>query len=174
MSTHIALLRGINVGGHRRLPMAELRALCAGIGWADVRTYIQSGNVVFSADHPVPADLAAAIHDAYGYDVPVVLRTAAELTAALEASPFREAHEADRFGAIMFLSAVPDPAAVAAFPPPPSDHDRFEVKGAEVHLHYGRGAGKSRLTGDHFERRLGVRATARNLRTVLKLITLAR
>jgi len=83
MTTYVAFLRGINVGGHNRMKMDALRALCEGLGHADVRTYIQSGNVVFEAaeadDRALADDLAAAIDDAFSYDVTVMVRTFDEL-----------------------------------------------------------------------------------------------
>src|SRR5436853_6207191 len=93
MARLIALLRAVNVGG-RKLPMAELRALCAGLGWEEVETYIQSGNVVFAAPGKpaaLEAKLEKAIEERFGIDVPVIVRSAAEWSAYVEANPFPKA-----------------------------------------------------------------------------------
>jgi uncharacterized protein (DUF1697 family) len=171
MATHVALLRGINVGGHNKLPMAELRALCEGLGWSDVRTYIQSGNVVFEAKRPDPEALARAIRESYGFEVPVILRTGPELVAARDAQPWGRA--GTEHATVVFLSARPAARAIAKLDPQRSPPDRFEVLGKEVHLLCPNGVARSKLTIDWFEAALGVRATARNWRTLGKLIELA-
>lgn len=170
MSQNVALLRGINVGGHRRLPMAELRELCASLGWTQVKTYIASGNVWFEANQPRADALASAIADKYGYDVPVILRTLGQLAAALAASPYSEQAAADPKSVhVVFLSAVPDADKVAALDPDRSPGDRFEVVGAEVHVHFAGASHSSKISLDWLERGLGVRASGRNWRTVERL-----
>jgi len=171
--THVALLRGINVGGHRKLPMAELRELCRELGWKDVRTYIQSGNVVFRANRPDPDALAGYIRDRFGYDVPVILRSAGELIAARGASPWSSEAATSKNVAVMFLSRKPVARAVARLDPDRSPPDRFAVVGSEVHLNCPNGSADSKLTVDWFERSLGVRATVRNWRTLERLIELS-
>ena len=170
--THVASLRGINVGGHRKLPMAELRELCLTLGWKDVRTYIQSGNVVFRANRPDPDALAASIRDRFGFDVPVVLRSARGLIAARGASPWSREASTSKNVHVMFLSRKPAARAVVRLDPDRSPPDRFAVVGSEVHLDCPNGA-RTKLTVDWFERSLGVRATARNWRTLEKLIELS-
>src|SRR5688572_6245361 len=98
MASFIALLRGINVGGRARVPMAELRDLCAGLGWHDVRTYINSGNVAFEASGKGPmleAALKKALEGAFGFAPAVIVRSDAELKALMAANPFLEASEAE-------------------------------------------------------------------------------
>lgn len=170
MRPRVALLRGINVGGARKLPMADLRALCEGLGWREVRTFIQSGNVLFRAEGDDPA-LAAALEGAiarrFGYpDVPVVLRDREGLAAALASVPFDRAATDPKLLHVVFLDREPDPAAVAALDPDRSPGDAYVVFGRDVHVRYGAGAGRSKLTLDWLEARLGARGTARNLRTV--------
>lgn len=171
---HVALLRAVNVGG-RTLPMTELGAIFRDLGASDVRTYIQSGNVLFAAR---PEDVASivqqavgAIRDRFGYDAPMAVRTRAELDAAIAANPF--AGEAGGPGPeplhVVFLDRRPDPARVAALDPDRSPPGRFAVVGQEVFLHLPQGAGQSKLTVDWFDRQLGVTATARNWRTTRKL-----
>ena len=107
MSGFVALLRGINVGGHRKVPMAELRELCEAIGWDEVRTYIQSGNVVFSAAGKGRAHEAAleqAIERRFGFPVDVIVRSGAELSRHAAANPFLEASEKEPNRVMLFLS----------------------------------------------------------------------
>ena len=124
MPTHVALLRGINVGGHRKLPMAELRELCLALGWKDVRTYIQSGNVVFRAQRPDPDALAASIRDSFGFDVPVILRSAGGLIAARDRSPWLSEAATSKNVHVMFLSRKPAAGAIARLD---SDFDAGQV-----------------------------------------------
>jgi len=171
--TRVALLRGINVGGRNKLPMAELRALCADIGFVGTRTYIQSGNVVFTADQApaVAADtLRLAILDRFGLTVPVVVRRPDELIEARAASPYAE-HD-PKFVHIVFLSDIPQASRVAALDPERSPPGVFEVIGAEMHIHYLGGSGRSKITLPWIERELGVTGTGRNLRTIDKLIAM--
>lgn len=170
MTKHVALLRGINVGGHRRLPMAELRELCTSLGWTSVKTYIASGNVWFDASNPSADALHSAISAAYGYDVPVILRTLDELDRALAACPFASQASADPKSVhIVFLSETPDASRVAGLDPDRSPGDRFEVIGREVHVYFQAGSHKSKISLDWLEKQLGVRASGRNWRTVERL-----
>ena len=171
----VALLRGINVGGNNKVPMRELAALFADLGATRVKTYIQSGNVVFKAPpsngHPLAPLLSAAIAERFGCRVPVVLRTAEEMHAILQSNPF--ASEDPKHLHAMFLSEEPVPAAVAALDPHRSSPDRFVVRGREIFLFCPNGLGQTKLTNDWFDRRLGVVSTARNWRTMTTLSRLA-
>ncbi|MCO4743312.1 MAG: DUF1697 domain-containing protein [Proteobacteria bacterium] len=170
MTEHVALLRGINVGGHRKLPMADLREVCGQLGWEDVRTYIQSGNVWFAATQPDAGALSDAIKERWGFDVPVVLRPLASLEGVLASSPFRAAAEEDpKRVHVAFMSEAPDAAAVAALDPNRSPGDQLVCIGTELHLFFGGPSHKSKLTVDWLEKRLGVRITARNWRSVSRL-----
>lgn len=174
--THIALLRGINVGGKNRLPMKELAPLFAELGCKDVRTYVQSGNVVYRADGPladrVPDAISAAIADRVGLSVPVVGRTADDLHAVSEANPFPDADP--KRVLVAFLADAPDPARVAALDPDRSPGDAFVVRGREVYLHCPNGFGRSKLTTAWLDRKLGTTSTIRSWKTVLALVDLTR
>jgi uncharacterized protein (DUF1697 family) len=175
----IALLRAVNVGGRNPVPMAGLRAVFEHLGCADVRTYVQSGNVVFrhpgKAGDTLAARVEAAIAQELGTQTRVILRSPAELARALRASPWAaQAAAAPATVHIAFLAARPrDPHALdgdtATVAP-----DRFAVHGREAHLWYPNGAGRSKLTNALMERRLGVSLTSRNWNTVTKLLALAR
>ena len=172
----IALLRGVNVGGRRSLPMAELRELFADAGCEEVRTYIQSGNVVFAAgekDRGKLADrLAGAVEGAKGFRPAVMLLTLGELEAAIEGNPFPEAAAEPRSLHLWFLGADPSGADVDALEALRSPTERFELHGRVFYLHAPDGIGRSKLA-ERVERALGVEATARNWRTVETLHDLA-
>ncbi len=175
--THVALLRGINVGGKNKLPMKGLADLFAAAGATDVRTYIQSGNVVYRAGARAASRLAAAVHDAiretYGLDIPVVTRRADELSAAVRANPFVAAGADEDLLHVMFLAGAPPAERVAALEPDRSPPDRFAVRGREVYLLLPNGAARSKLTNAWFDTKLGAVSTGRNWRTVLTLLGMA-
>jgi uncharacterized protein (DUF1697 family) len=178
MTTWIALLRGINVGGNRRVPMADLRAALEEIGLDDVRTYIVSGNVVFRSGRAGAAaltrDIEAAIERRFGFPVAIVLRTAEEMRAVLAADPIPEgsANDAAHRYAV-FLSADPAPERLAAIDPADVAPDVFVAGDRVIHAWYRGGLQASRLAGRLTDRGLGVTATARNWNTVRKLVELA-
>ena len=168
--SHAALLRGINVGGKNRVPMKELAAIFESAGAVDVRTYIQSGNVVFAAPAAVVKTLPAAVQKAvklrFGCEAPVLLRSHDELRKVAAGNPFA-GEDAERL-MVMFLSGVAK--NVAALDTSRSPPDRFVVRGREIYLHCPNGFGRSKLTNDYFERALGVGASGRNWRTLLTLV----
>jgi uncharacterized protein (DUF1697 family) len=173
MPTYVALLRGVNVGGARKLPMKELVPALEELGLEDVETYIQSGNVVFrgpTGKAKLTTQLEQAIEQRFGLDVTVMLRTAAELKKLVGANPYVDdvanVH-------VAFLDRKPAAAAVKKLDPDRSPPDELTVVGTEVYLHFPNGYGRTKLGGDYLERVLGVRATARNWRTVTKLLELA-
>jgi uncharacterized protein (DUF1697 family) len=176
MQTFAALLRGINVGGRNTIPMAELRSALTALGLEDVRTYLQSGNVVFRSAggdrHELPARIEGQIAERCGVRPAVLLRTAGELEEMADNNPFLQLEGDHAKLHVVFLEGSPTKAA-ARLDPDRSPPDRFSVRGREIYLHLPNGAGRSKLTIDYFERTLGVRATARNWRTVNQLLALA-
>jgi uncharacterized protein (DUF1697 family) len=177
MGVHVALLRAINLAGTNRVPMKSLAAMFVDAGCADVRTYIQSGNVVFRAGNAVarrvPAAIAAAIEKQLGLRVPLVIRTAAEMADVAESNPFLAAGLDAGTLHVSFLGDAPAAAKVAALDPNRSPGDKFAVRGREIYLHCPNGVGKTKLTNQYFESRLGTLSTARNWRTVLTLLEMA-
>jgi uncharacterized protein (DUF1697 family) len=169
---YLALLRGINVGGKASLPMKELSAIFAGCGACGVRTYIQSGNVIFEADAPEPvvAQVTAEIARVYGYPGRIVLRSAAELKAAYKANPFAKAGAPAETLHVYFLADVPDPVGVKALDPDRSPGDSFAVRGREIYLHLPNGMARTKLTNAYFDSKLKTVSTARNWNTVGKLL----
>ena len=159
------------------LPMKDLTCLFEDAGCAGVRTYIQSGNVIFSGSQAkaekLPGRIAKAIEDRFGYRTPVVLRRAEELGETIRNNPFLHAGAAENFLHVMFLASEPDPGAIAALDPDRSPPDAFVVRGREIYLLCPNGAGSTKLTNAWFDSRLSTISTGRNWRTVLKLYELA-
>ena len=173
---YVALLRAVNLGAKRKVPMAELRALMTEeLGFEDVVTLVQSGNVVFSAPRTSAAELGRRIGDAlenrYGFEVPTMIRTAPQLARVIDANPFPELAE-DRTKVHVAFADGPTKASMltevdrSQFAP-----EDFHVGRDEVYLAYPNGAGRAKMNVP-FEKLLGVRLTARNWNTVLKLADL--
>lgn len=169
-----ALLRGINVGGRAKVPMAALRAVCEDLGCTDVRTYLQSGNVVLGSTKR-PAALRDALEQAVdaeiGVPAKIVVRIHAQLQAVVDGQPYTA--DDPRHLAVGFLGAKPSAdglTAVADIDLPP---DEFTVDGEHVYFSYPNGQGRSKLAAYPFEKRLGVPMTVRNWRTVTNLLELS-
>ncbi len=168
-----ALLRGINVGGHKPVPMAALREAFAALGCEAVRTYIQSGNVVFRIADGEQQGIAATaereLSRVFGMDIAVVVRTGAELGEIVANQPFGGQNVDEARLGVVFLSDAPSAERAARLDPARSPPDQFVLAAREVFLHCPNGFGRSKLTVDWFERQLGVQAMTRNWRTVLTL-----
>src|ERR1700722_2365213 len=173
---HVALLRGINVGGKNMLPMKELAGMFVAAGCRDVTTYIQSGNVVFTADAKVVAGLgsliAARVKERFGLRVPVVLRTAAEINAVISGNPFLKAGEGEEMLHVCFLADEPGKDLVAGLDAGRSAPDSFAVVGREIYMRLVNGAGLTRLTNAYFDSKLKTVSTMRNWRAVLEVAEL--
>ena len=171
---HVALLRGVNVGGKNMLPMKDLAAMFVAAGCEDVETYIQSGNVVCRARptlaRRLPALVAGAILDRFGYHVPVVIRTAGELGDIVRGNPFLAAGADPDTLHVAFLVDRPSAGRVAALDAHRSPGDEFVVRGREIYLRLPNGAGRTKLTNAYFDAALATTSTVRNWRTVLKLV----
>jgi uncharacterized protein (DUF1697 family) len=167
MSAFVALLRAVNVGGTGKLPMSELKAMCETAGFAKVRTYIASGNVVFESgksEAAVKAALEAALADYAGKPVGVLVRTAAEMAAVREANPFPD--EAPNATVAIFLDeAPPSDAAARAVG---RQGEQIALGRREIYVHYGAGMARSKLRIPAAKT-----GTSRNLNTVAKLAELA-
>jgi uncharacterized protein (DUF1697 family) len=172
-ATHVVLLRGVNVGGRNRLTMEALARLLEAAGGRGVRTYVQSGNAVFSAGaavaRRVPAELARRLEEALGLQVPVVVRAAEELRELVRRNPFPQGAADPRRLHVAFLAEAPSPAAARALDPARSPPDAFAVRGREVYLWLPNGVAGTRLTNDYLDRTLGTVSTIRSWRTVLAL-----
>jgi uncharacterized protein (DUF1697 family) len=174
----VALLRGVNVGGKNLLAMKDLASLFVQAGCADVRTYIQSGNVLFQSSparaEKVPLLIAQGIAGRFGYRTGVLLRSVEELGETIRNNPFLNAGAPENWLHAMFLADRPDALRVAALDPERSPPDAFVVRGREIYLQCPHGVGKSKLTNAWFDSQLATTGTGRNWRTVTKLFELAR
>ncbi len=167
MPVYVALLRAVNVGGTGALAMADLKALCERIGFVDVKTYIQSGNVLFRADEAeesVRPRLEAALAERMGRSPGVILRSRKELEAAAEGSPFP--HAKANFLLVNFLPEPPPEDALGALVAP--DGEEVTIAGREIYVHYPNGSGRSKLKLPALKP-----GTSRNLNTVRKLAEMA-
>jgi uncharacterized protein (DUF1697 family) len=177
MSTWIALFRGINVGGNRILPMKELVRDLERLGCANVRTYIQSGNAVFETPRKSAAklaeDIAGAIEERHGFRPRVLVLGAEELASAIDTNPFPEASAEPKTLHLFFLAAKATKPDRAALDRVKTTTERYRLVGQVFYLHAPDGLGKSKLAAS-VEKHLGVEATARNWRTVQRVLELAR
>ncbi|HVP68191.1 MAG TPA: DUF1697 domain-containing protein [Anaeromyxobacteraceae bacterium] len=171
-SAHVALLRGVNVGGRNKLSMGEIASAFEDIGCGEVRTYIQSGNVVFRAPARLAARLPGLAADRIargaGFRPGVFVRTAKELGDAVRNNPYGPS--ATKALHVGFLATAPGPGAVARLDPRRSPPDSFAVRWREIYLHCPNGMGRTRLSGAYFESVLEEDVTFRNWRTVLALL----
>jgi uncharacterized protein (DUF1697 family) len=174
LETYVALLRGINVGGKHKLPMKELAAIVNGCGCSQVRTYIQSGNVVFAASRKcaqeLPTVLAKRIEERFGFQVPIVVRVSEELARVMRDNPFVKAGLPEHTLHVYFLADPPGADAVRSLDANRSAPDAFRVVGREIYLHLPNGMARTKLTNAYFDSRLSTSSTARNWATVKKLL----
>lgn len=176
MARLIALLRAVNVGG-RKLPMAELRALCGDLGWTDVETYIQSGNLLFTAaggPDALEAVLEKAILDRFGFHSDVMVRSAAQWARLVEANPLPKESEAEPNRVLVGIAKKKlEPGAADAIAARAVADERVVAAGGALWFHYPAGAGTSKITPSLIDRAAGSPVTARNWRTMLKLQEMA-
>lgn len=164
VTRYAALLRGVNVGGNK-LAMADLTRLVEGLGGRDVRTYLQSGNVVYTGAATLGSKLEAAMLDELGVRSPVLVRSGADLAKVVAGKPFRADGKAV---SVTFLQAAADAARVGAIDPSSYD-DEFVVAGREIYLHTPNGYGRSKLNNAFWEHKLKTVATTRNWNSVVAL-----
>jgi uncharacterized protein (DUF1697 family) len=178
MPTWVCLLRAVNLGSHNKVNMPALRDALGEAGFRDVRTYVQSGNVVLSSSARSPATVARAVHDvlheSFDIDTPVLVRTPAQLRAVAEWNPFAE-QSAERPASVhvLHLDDDPEPDALGTLLGTDWGDDRVAARGREIVLAYGESMHDSRLQHAALLRRLSVTGTARNWRTLLALVDLA-
>lgn len=177
MSKKIAILRGINVGGKRKILMTDLKKLCENLAFKHVKTYIQSGNIIFNSDEPIPVlakNLEEAIQAQFGFDVPVIIITQNELETTINNNPFIGKDAAINQLHVTFLKEEPTNTAVTKaltynYPP-----DEFKITGKTVFIFCIDKYHKSKLSNNFFEKQLAVKATTRNWKTVMKLLEISK
>lgn len=176
MALYIAFLRGINVGGQKKIKMAALKASLEKSALQNVTTYIQSGNILFESDRSDKKLLAqrirAQIESAFGFDVPVLVITAAEIEKILEANPFKEISQKKQLF-FTLLHEIPNQEFWTN--PKPEDYpdEAFQITEKCVYLNCKNGASKAKLNNNIIEQKLKVTATTRNLNTLKKMVEMA-
>jgi uncharacterized protein (DUF1697 family) len=176
MSIQVALLRGINVGSHNRIAMADLRELLANLGYSDARTLVQSGNIVLTAavsSEQLAQELEREITGRFGVETPVVVRTREELATVVDLNPLGDVADQPKLYQVSFLSAEPDPRALGKIAEVDVSPERFVHAGREIYAWHPEGIHGSRLARLLTDKRLGVIATARNWKTTTKLLEMA-
>ena len=175
MTTYIALLRGINVGGHRKVPMVELKALLTDQGLLDLRTYIQSGNVVFCSTESntkvIEKLIKSSISDYFGFDVSVLVKTPEQLKRIFEDCPFKQAQKEQSYFAI--LSDIPSKDLVAIALEKVYADEYYHILNDCIYFYAKKGYGNAKFSLNYFEKKLQVSATARNYKTMLKLLSMS-
>ena len=176
---YISVLRGINVGGHKKILMVDLKNLYKKLGYTQILSYIQSGNVVFDSDNGdrnfIVSAIETAISKQYGFDVTVIIRTHAEIKHAIKNMPYGDIDlVAD--GAKYFLTLLSENPSkensqlLMGYVKPP---EQMTIEGNHIYTHYPNGAGRSKLTNALMENKLKVKATSRNWKSLVKLIELS-
>ncbi len=178
MKRFVAFLRGINVSGQKKVPMADLRNLLGNVGLQNVKTYIQSGNVVFESDIINPSEIAkliqASILDKFEFDVPVLVKDEEELRSIIDTNPYskEEDLEQKQIYFVLFLE-VPNNNLVEAFNQESYLNEEFKIIKDRLYLNCKQGYGKAKLNNNLIEKKLKIIATTRNYRTMNKLLEMA-
>ncbi len=168
---YIVLLRGINVSGKNKILMEDLRTLCQKLGYTNVRSYIQSGNLLLCAiqdPEGIKKDMEEALAEAYGYSVQVLVRTPAQWTAIIDNYPYENTAEKERY--VTFFSETIVPFEVDC----PKGKDRFHVQGDCAYIHTELGYGKTKFSNAFLEKKSQTTASTRNWKTILTLQELLR
>ncbi|HEX3012892.1 MAG TPA: DUF1697 domain-containing protein [Methanobacterium sp.] len=175
---YIALLRGINVGRNKRIKMADLIKVFESLGFKNVKTYVQSGNVIFEHDSNDAAEIAESIErkisQTFPFSVNVIIRTKDEVENVVKGNPFigRVGIELDKLH-VIFLTDMPDPKDVLNLDINKDENEEFEVIGREVYIYCPEGYARTKLKNDIFEKKLNTAATTRNWKTTSKLLELS-
>jgi uncharacterized protein (DUF1697 family) len=172
--TYVALLRGINLSGHKIVKMDQLRKAFEELGFADVKTYIQSGNVVFKAPMQAPENLAKRIEEKvlrqFGFPVPVVVKTADEIGEIIKNNTLVKEKGVDISRLhVTFLSCAPEKNALKMLDTIPAGQDQFRCSGQAIYLHCPNGYHETKLSNNVLEKMLKVGTTTRNWKTVNQL-----
>ena len=178
MNHYISLLHGINVGGQRRIRMEELRALYESLNFNNVRTYLQSGNVIFDSHKSSISGLTntieTTIEQTFGFSVATLIRTKKEFYNLIESNPFLDECNGDITKLhVTFLSDTPSSSSVIEIKEVDYGSDQLFISGKEIHLYCPNGYGRTKLSNSFIERKLGMSATTRNWKTVTTLFDLS-
>ena len=171
--THIALLRGINVGGRNKIPMKALKSVCEDLSWKAIRTHLQTGNIVFSAKRSTSVlehELSQAIKSQFGFPVPVIIRTGDEFENCVKSSPLQEEARGDPSHVLLYLTKHPilESAAEALEPRCIAD-EKIRIQGDALWIHFPNGVASSKLTPTAIDKAVGSPSTGRNWNTISKI-----
>ena len=171
---YIALLKGINVGGHKKVPMADLRELLTKSGFENVKTYIQSGNVILQSSEKriqkIEEIIKKAILDHFGFEVSVLVKTRQDLQHIFNNSPFTE--EKKQASYFMMLHDIPDENLIKETSEKVYEGEEYQIINDCIYYYSAKGFGQSKFNANYFERKLKTFATARNYNTMVKLLSL--
>ena len=174
MNIYIALLRGINVSGQKKIPMAELRELLTNAGLEHVKTYIQSGNVIFKSPETDAQKLELKMHEAikthFGFEVPVLVKTPSQLQQVFDDCPFPEEKKTNSYFTLLY--AIPDEGLVKEAAKMSYPNEEFVITSDCIYFYCAIGYGKAKYNNNFFERKLKTTSTARNYKTMVKLLSL--
>lgn len=174
MTTYISILRGINVSGQKKIIMADLKKIYESLGFKNVQTYIQSGNVVFEYKKESPKKIQQFIFDAiqkqYGFDVPNLILSSEEIETALNNNPFKDIEKMY----FTFLAETPTKENIEKLYTYHFDEEYYELIDKVVYFHCPNGAGRAKMSNNFFEQKLKVMATSRNLKTTKKLLEMSK
>jgi uncharacterized protein (DUF1697 family) len=179
MTTYISMLRGINVGRNKRVKMVDLKLLYKSLDLKDIKTYIQSGNIIFKSRNPDSKDLSnkikVKIREVFGFDVTVIIRTEKEYKKVIEDNPFKEEDKKQLY--VTFLSKIPSKNLIEDINvdlgyKTQYNLDKYVISRKEIYLYLPDGYGNTKLNNTFFEKKLKVSSTTRNWKTVTKLFDL--
>jgi uncharacterized protein (DUF1697 family) len=175
MKTYIALLKGINVGGHKKVPMADLREMLSKSGFENVQTYIQSGNVILQSSKSdisvIEKNIQESIMDHFGFEVSVLVKTRSDLKRIFNDSPFSE--EKKKASYFMLLRNTPEDDLVKIASEKVYEGEEYKILKNCIYFFCEKGFGQAKFNANFFERKLKTFATARNYNTMLKLLSLS-
>jgi uncharacterized protein (DUF1697 family) len=179
MIRYISILRGINVGGKRKILMADLKNLYQELGFCNITSYIQSGNIIFDTSKEtdrknIAENIKVAIFEQYGFDVPVIIRTVDELQESIAINPFTQNQDFDiERLCLTFLQDIPSTQKISSLPVFPDSPDKYEIINNDVFIWFAGKSHTSKLTNNLFEKYLATPASTRNWKTVQKLYEIA-
>ena len=175
MNTYIALLKGINVGGHKKVPMADLRELLSKSGFENVQTYIQSGNVILQSNNSdiskIESDIEKSIEDYFGFEVSVLVKTRQDLQRIFDDSSFTE--DKKKASYFMMFHDCPSDDLVKEASEKVYEGEEYKIINNCIYYYYEKGLGKAKFNVNFFERKFKTFATARNYNTMVKLLSLS-
>lgn len=175
MNQYIVLLKGINVGGHKKVPMAKLRQILTDSGFEKVRTYIQSGNIILQTEgkniSKIEESISKAILNHFGFEVSVLVKTRKDLQRIFDDSPFSE--DKKKASYFMMLHDMPSKALVKEASEKIYEDEEYEIINDCIYYFYEKGLGKAKFNVNYFELKFNTFATARNYNTMVKLLSLS-